>query len=81
MARCLIMAQCVGIETNVLGVEKGRRRMKQVLRVSCALVVIMVSMAATVVAQEMVPFPEPSTMLLIGVSLIVVVALRGRFTR
>jgi hypothetical protein len=55
--------------------------MKQVLRVSCALVVIMVSMAATVVAQEMVPFPEPSTMLLIGVSLIVVVVLRGRFTR
>jgi hypothetical protein len=50
--------------------------MKQVLRVSCALIVIMVSMAGTVVAQEMAPFPEPSTMLLIGVSLIVLVALR-----
>jgi hypothetical protein len=50
--------------------------MKQVLRVSCALIVIMVSMAVTVVAQEMVPFPEPSTMLVIGVSLIVLVALR-----
>jgi len=55
--------------------------MKQVLRVSCALIVIMVSMAVTVLAQEMVPFPEPSTMLLIGVSLIVVVLFRGRFTR
>jgi len=55
--------------------------MKQVLRVSCALIVIMVSMAVTVVAQEMAPFPEPSTMLLIGVSLIVVVALRQKLTR
>ena len=45
------------------------------------MVVIMVSMVVTVVAQEMVPFPEPSTMLLIGFSLIVVVALRGRFIR
>jgi hypothetical protein len=55
--------------------------MKQVLRVWCALIVIMVSMVVTVVAQEMAPFPEPSTMLLIGFSLIAVVALRGRFTR
>jgi hypothetical protein len=52
--------------------------MKQVLRVSCALIVIMVSMAVTVVAQEMAPFPEPSTMLLIGVSLIVLVTLRQK---
>ena len=55
--------------------------MKQVLRVSCALIVIMVSMAVTVLAQEMFPFPEPSTMLVIGFSLIVVVLFRGRFTR
>ena len=55
--------------------------MKQVLRVSCALIVIMVSMAGTVVAQEMAPFPEPSTMLLIGVSLIVLVALRQKLTK
>ena len=55
--------------------------MKQVLRVSCALIVIMVSMSVTVLAQEMFPFPEPSTMLVIGFSLIVVVLFRGRFTR
>ena len=45
------------------------------------MIVIMVSMAVTVVAQEIVPFPEPSVMLLIGVSLIVVAALREKFTR
>lgn len=55
--------------------------MKQVLRVSCALIVIMVSMAVTVVAQEMAPFPEPSIMILIGVSLIVMAALRHKFTK
>ena len=55
--------------------------MKQVLRVSCALIVIMVSMAVTVVAQEMAPFPEPSTMIVVGVSLIVVTALRQKFTK
>jgi hypothetical protein len=55
--------------------------MKQVLGVSCALIVIMVSMAVTVVAQEMAPFPEPSTMLLIGVSLIVMATLRHKLTR
>lgn len=50
--------------------------MKQVLGVSCALILIMLGMAVTLLAQEMVPFPEPSTMLLIGMSLIVLVALR-----
>jgi hypothetical protein len=55
--------------------------MKQVLGVSCALIVIIMSMAVTVVAQEMAPFPEPSTMLLIGVSLIVMAALRQKLTR
>jgi hypothetical protein len=54
--------------------------MKQVLGVSCALMLIMVGMAVTLVAQEMIPFPEPSTMLLIGFGLIVVIALRDRFT-
>ena len=54
--------------------------MKQVLTLSCALIVIMASMVGTVLAQEMVPFPEPSTMLLIGFSLIALVALRDRFT-
>jgi hypothetical protein len=55
--------------------------MKQVLRVWCALIVIMVSMAVTVVAQEISPFPDPSTMILIGVSLIVMVALRHKLTK
>jgi hypothetical protein len=50
--------------------------MKQVLGVSCALILIMLGMVVTLLAQEMVPFPEPSTMLLIGMSLIVLVALR-----
>jgi len=54
--------------------------MKQVLGVSCALILIMLGMVVTLLAQEMVPFPEPSTMLLIGFGLIVVIALRDRFT-
>ena len=52
--------------------------MKQVLGVSCALILIMLGMVVTLLAQEMVPFPEPSTMLLIGMSLIVLVALRQK---
>jgi hypothetical protein len=52
--------------------------MKRFLGVSCAIMLIVVGMAVTVVAQQMVPFPEPSTMVLIGVSLIVLVALRHR---
>jgi hypothetical protein len=54
--------------------------MKKVLRVSCGLILITVGMAVTVAAQEMVPFPEPSTMLLIGFSLIALVLLRDTFT-
>jgi hypothetical protein len=52
--------------------------MKRFLGVSCAIMLIVVGMAVTVVAQQMVPFPEPSTMVLIGASLIVLVALRRR---
>jgi len=62
-------------------VEKERRRMKQFLGVACAIMLVVAGMAITVVAQQVVPFPEPSTMLLIGVSLIVVAALREKFTR
>ncbi len=47
----------------------------------CAMMLIVAGMEVVVVAQQIAPMPEPSTMLLFGSGLIGLLALRNKFTK